>query len=54
MELCGGRVGVKWEEAPEGPLVFIITDGDSGFGVEEADEAEKKKCNLFPTDWCFG
>lgn len=43
--LCAGRVGVKWEEPAEGPLLFMFTDGDSGFGVEEADETEKKTRN---------
>lgn len=45
VELCGGKVGVKWEDA-DGPLVLMFTDGDSGFGVEEADDAEKHRNNL--------
>lgn len=40
VELCGGRVDGKWEEGAEAPLVLMFIDGDSGFGVEEADEAE--------------
>lgn len=40
-ELCAGRVEGKWDEGAEAPLVLMFIDGDSGFGVEEADEAEK-------------
>lgn len=48
MELCGGRVGVKWEEAAEGPLALMLTDGDSGLGVEEADEVSRAAEVLTP------
>jgi len=48
VELCALRVEGKWEEGAEGPLALIFIDDDSGFGVEEADEAErmgKTACN---------
>ena len=41
MELCAGRVEGKREEGAEVPLVMFI-NGDSGFGVEDADEAERE------------
>lgn len=31
----------KWEEGAEGPLALMFRDGDSGFGVEDDDEAER-------------
>ncbi len=43
VELCAGRVAGKWEEGAEGPLVLMFKDGDSGFGVEDADEAEGRR-----------
>lgn len=43
MELCAGRVEGKWEEGAEAPLELMFRDGDSGFGVEDADEAERKR-----------
>lgn len=41
-ELCAGRAEDKCEEGAEAPLVLMFIDGESGFGVEDADEAEKK------------
>lgn len=38
----------KWEEGAEGPLALMFRDGDSGFGVEEDDEAERGQAeNVF-------
>ena len=47
VELCAGRVEGKWEEGVGAPLVLMFRDGDSGFGVEDADEAKKggMSCN---------
>lgn len=42
VELCVGSEDGRWEEGAEGPLVLMFTDGGSGFGVEETDDAEKK------------
>ena len=42
VELCAGRVEGRCEEGAEAPLVLMFRDGDSGFGVEEADEAEEE------------
>lgn len=42
VELCAGRLEGKWEEGAEGPLALMFRDGDSGFGVEDADEAERR------------
>lgn len=42
-ELCAGRVEGKWEEGAEAPLALMFIDGDSGFGVEDADEAKRSK-----------
>lgn len=41
MELCAGRLEGKWEEGAGAPLVLMLRDGDSGFGVEDADEVSK-------------
>lgn len=41
VELCAGRVEDKWEGGTGAPLVLMFR-GDSGFGVEDADEPEKK------------
>lgn len=41
-ELCAGRVEGRWEEGAGTPLVLILRDGDSGFGVEDADEAKER------------
>lgn len=55
LELCAGSVDDKWEEGAEAPLVLMFRDGDSGFGVEDADEAERRKkemifiCNRLKT-----
>lgn len=53
VELCAGKVEGKREEGAEVPLVMFI-DGDSVFGVEDADEAERegvgKKSSLFVID----
>lgn len=43
MELCAGRLEGKWEEGAEGPLALMFRDGDSGFGVEDDDEAERRR-----------
>ena len=43
VELCGGMEEGRWEEGAEGPLVQMFRDGDSGFGVEDADEAERRR-----------
>lgn len=43
MELCAGRLDGKWEEGAEGPLVLMFRDGESGFGVEDADEAGRSR-----------
>lgn len=48
MELCGGMVDGKWEEGAEAPLVLMFIDGDSGFGVEEADEVSRAAEVLTP------
>lgn len=40
--LCAGRLEAKWEEGTEGPLALILRDGESGFGVEDAEEADRK------------
>lgn len=32
-----------WEEGTEGPLALMFRDGDSGFGVEDDDEAERSE-----------
>lgn len=47
VELCAGSEDGKWDEGAEGPLALMFTDGDSDFGVEEADEAKMDKisCN---------
>lgn len=38
----------KWEEGAEGPLALMFRDGDSGFGVEDDDEAERGQAeNVF-------
>lgn len=51
LELCGGKVEGKWEEGAEGPLVLMFRDGESGFGVEDVDEAERNRTEaLFETD----
>lgn len=41
-ELCAGR-DCKWEEGAEAPLLLMFKDGESGFGVEDADEAESSR-----------
>lgn len=41
VELCAGSAEDKWEGGAGAPLVLMFR-GDSGFGVEDADEAEKK------------
>lgn len=38
----------KWEEGAEAPLVLMFIDGDSGFGVEEADEVSRAAEVLTP------
>lgn len=43
VELCAGRLEGKWEEGAEGPLALMFRDGDSGFGVEDDDEAERRR-----------
>lgn len=43
MELCAGSDGGRWEEGTEGPLVLRFTDDGSGFGVEAAEDTEKKQ-----------
>lgn len=46
----------KCEEGAEGPLALMFRDGDSGFGVEDDDEAEKDQakklliCNMRGTE----
>lgn len=48
VELCAGRLEGKWEEGVGALLVLMFRDGDSGFGVEDADDAEKmggRSCN---------
>lgn len=39
LELCVGREEGKWDEGAGALLVLMLRDGDSGFGVEDADEA---------------
>lgn len=48
MELCAGRDEGKWEEGAEAPLVLMFRDGDSGFGVEDADEVSRAAEVLTP------
>lgn len=40
MELCAGRLEGRWEGGAVGPLALMLRDGESGFGVEDDDEAE--------------
>lgn len=42
MELCAGSAVDKWEVGAGAPLELMFR-GDSGFGVEDANEAEKKR-----------
>lgn len=42
VELWVVRVAGRWEEGADGPLVLMFIDDDSGFGVEEADEAGRR------------
>lgn len=48
VELCGGMEEGRWEEGAEGPLVQMFRDGDSGFGVEDADEVSRAAEVLTP------
>lgn len=48
VELCAGRVEGKWEEGAEAPLVLMLRDGDSGLGVEDADEVSRAAEVLTP------
>lgn len=49
VELCAGRVEGKWEEGTGAPLVLMLRDGDSGFGVEDADVAEERQDLIITT-----
>jgi len=50
LELCAGRGADRWEEGTEGTLlVLMLRDGgDSGFGVEDADEVSSAAEVLTP------
>lgn len=47
LEVCAGKVEGKWEEGAGAPLVLMLIDGDSGFGMEDAEEAGKSSTGVF-------
>lgn len=42
VELCVDKVEGKWEEGAGALFVLIFRAGDSGFGVDDAEEAKEK------------
>lgn len=46
VELCGGRLEGRWDEGAVGPLALMLRDGESGFGVEDDDEAERGRATM--------
>lgn len=48
VELCGGKDEGKWEEGAVALLVLMFRAGDSGFGVEDADEVSSAAEVLTP------
>lgn len=48
LELWAGRLEDRWEGGAAGPLALMLRDGESGFGVEDDDEAGRRTAGVRP------